>query len=87
MTERGFNNADSTVKEMIDFFETRVEIMEPKEDKKNLQQLTKNPRTNKPLKKNERTPFQVSKSQVKNRLWSTSLVNSAVFCMENVFTI
>ena len=33
MIERGFNCADSTVKEMTDFFETRVENSEPKEDK------------------------------------------------------
>ena len=34
MIERGFNNADSTIKEMTDFVETRVENLEPKEDKK-----------------------------------------------------
>ena len=30
MIERHFNYADSTIKEMTDFFETRVENMEPK---------------------------------------------------------
>ena len=34
MIEQGFNYADSTVKEMSDFFETRVENLEPKEDRK-----------------------------------------------------
>ena len=34
MIEQGFNSADSTIKEMISFFETRVEYLEPKEDKK-----------------------------------------------------
>ena len=34
MIEQGFNYADSTIKEMTDFFETRVENLEPKEDKK-----------------------------------------------------
>ena len=45
MIEQGFNYADSTVKEMTDFFETRVENLEPKEDKKNLQQLPRKPKT------------------------------------------
>ena len=31
MIKQGVNYADSTVNEMIDFFETRVEILEPKE--------------------------------------------------------
>ena len=35
--EQGFNYADSTIKKMSDFFETRVENLEPKEDRKNLQ--------------------------------------------------
>ena len=34
MSEQGFNYTDSTVKEMTDYFETRVENLEPKEDKK-----------------------------------------------------
>ena len=34
MTGRGFNYTDSTVKDMTDFFETRVENLEPKEEKK-----------------------------------------------------
>ena len=37
MIEHGFNYADSTVKEMTNFFEIRVENFEPKEEKKNLQ--------------------------------------------------
>ena len=32
MIEQGFNNADSTIKEMTDFFETRLENLESKED-------------------------------------------------------
>ena len=32
--EQGFNYADSNIKEMTDFFETRVENIEPKEEKK-----------------------------------------------------
>ena len=39
MIEQGFNYADSTVKEMTDLFETRVENLEPRKIRKNLQQL------------------------------------------------
>ena len=41
MIEQGFDYADVTIKEMADFFETRVETLEPKEYKKNLQQLSR----------------------------------------------
>ena len=41
MIEQGFHYADSTVKEMTDLFETKVENLEPKKD---LQQLPRNPR-------------------------------------------
>ena len=34
MIEQGFNYADSTIKEMTDFIENRVENLEPKEDSK-----------------------------------------------------
>ena len=34
MIEQGFNYTDSTIKEMTGFFETTVENLEPKEDKK-----------------------------------------------------
>ena len=34
MIKQGFNYADSTIKEMTDYFETRVENLEPKEEKK-----------------------------------------------------
>ena len=34
MIEQGYNYADSTIKEMTNFFKTRVENLEPKEDKK-----------------------------------------------------
>ena len=33
MIEQGFNYADSTIKEMTDLFETRVENLESKEEK------------------------------------------------------
>ena len=34
MIVHGFNYADSTIKEMTNFFETRVENLEPKADRK-----------------------------------------------------
>ena len=34
MIEQGLNCADATIKEMTDFFETRVENLVPKKDKK-----------------------------------------------------
>ena len=43
MIEQCFNYADSTIKEITDFFETRVEHLEPKEKKKILQHLPINP--------------------------------------------
>ena len=50
--KQGFNYADSTIKEMIDFFETRVENLEPKEDRKMSSSASKKPR--KALKKRKR---------------------------------
>ena len=55
MIEQGFNYADSTIKEMSDFFETRVENLEPREDKENLQELPRKPR-NLPRKGKGKTP-------------------------------
>ena len=54
MIEQGFNYTDSTVREMTEFLETRVENLEPKEDKKNLQQLPRNPRISKSIRKKRR---------------------------------
>ena len=36
MIKQDFNYKDTTVKEMTDFFETRVKSLEPKEDKKKI---------------------------------------------------
>ena len=47
MIEEGFNNADSAIKEMTDFFETRLDNLKPKVEKKNLQQLPRKPTTRK----------------------------------------
>ena len=47
MIEHGFYHADSTIKEMTGFLETRVEYLEPKEDKKKIfcscQEIEENP--------------------------------------------
>ena len=41
MIEQGFNYADSTIKEMTDFFETKVENLELKEEKKKISAAAK----------------------------------------------
>ena len=59
MIKEGFNYKDSTIKEMTYFFETRVEIVEPKEDKKNLNQLQNILRIKSlPKEENRKTPTQ-----------------------------
>ena len=61
MIEQSFHYADSTVKEMSDFFETRVENLEFKEEKKNLQQVSRNLTTRKvPRSINKKTLTPVS---------------------------
>ena len=59
MIEQGFNYADSTNKEMTDFFESRVENLEHMEDKKNLQQLPRDS-SRKPRRGKGKTPTPVS---------------------------
>ena len=56
MIEQGFNYADSTVKEKTDIFETRVENLEPIEEKKDLQQLPRNPTRKVSRNVKEKTP-------------------------------
>ena len=51
MIEQVFNYADSTIKEMTDFFETRVEDLEPKENKKKSFEVTKKSKDIKSTKK------------------------------------
>ena len=58
MTEQGFNYADSTIKDMSDFFEIRVEKLEPREDRKNLQQFKKSKKNAR--KEKGKTPTPVS---------------------------
>ena len=59
MIEQGFNYADSTIKEKTDFFETRVENLESKQDRKKPSTASKKPR--KPSKKAKgKTPTPLS---------------------------
>ena len=58
MIEQGFNYADSTIKEMTDFFETRVENLEPKEDRKKSSVASK--KNKKSTKKRKREDFNSS---------------------------
>ena len=53
MIEQGFNYADSTIKEMTDLFETRVENLEPKEDKNKFSAATKKSLKNTKKRKRE----------------------------------
>ena len=52
MIEQGFNYVDSTIKDVTDFFETRVENLDPKKDKKKNSTSAKN--SMKSTKKRER---------------------------------
>ena len=52
MFEQGFNYADSTIKDMTNFFETRVEKLEPKEDRKKSSVASK--KSKKSIKKRKR---------------------------------
>ena len=55
--EQGFNYADCTVKEMTNFFETRVENLEPKEEKKKCSTVAKKLKDKKSTKNgDEKTP-------------------------------
>ena len=60
----GFIYADSTVKERTDYFKTRVENLEPKEDKKNLLQVPKNLRTRTQQQKTEKSRLQLQYCRV-----------------------
>ena len=55
-----FNYADSTIKEMRDFFETRIENLEPTEDKKNASMASKTNKDRKSSKKRKRNDSYLS---------------------------
>ena len=57
MIEQGFNYACFMVKEVTDIFETRIENLEPKEDKKKSSAATKKSKDKKPSKKRKIADF------------------------------
>ena len=59
MIEQGFNYGDSVIKEMTDFFETRVENLEPREDRKKFSSASKKSKKNS-RKGKGKTPITVS---------------------------
>ena len=64
MIEQGFNYAYSTIKEMADFYETRVENLEPKEDwKKSLVASKKKKKSHKKRKREDSDSCVVESSE------------------------
>ena len=61
MIEYGFNFVNFTIKNMTDFFETRVEKLEPRQHKKQSSTFFKKSKDKKALKKSKRND---SKSSV-----------------------
>ena len=63
MIEQGFNYADSTIKEMSDFSETRVEHLEPKEENKIYCSCQENPQKVKKRKREDNGSIVVESSE------------------------
>ena len=84
MIEQGFKYADSTIKELSDFFETRVENLDTKEKKKNLQQLPRNPMIKSPPRKGKgKTPSQMSQNPAKIFLQNRRQARNTASYVEN----
>ena len=66
MIEQGFNYADSTIKEMTDIFETRVENLERKEEKKKSSTAAKKSKKSTKKRKREDSDFSVVESSVES---------------------
>ena len=62
MIEQDLNYADSAIKEMTDFFETRVKNLEPKEDKKKSSAAAKKTKRSNKKRKREDSDSSVIKS-------------------------
>ena len=60
MIEQGFNHTDPTVKEMTDFFDSRGENLEPREDKKLSSVAAKKTKDKKSFKKCKQEYFNSS---------------------------
>ena len=58
--KEGFNYIDSAAKEMTDFFETRVEILEPKEAKKKSFTAVKESKDKKSIRKQKQADSNTS---------------------------
>ena len=56
MSEQGFNYVDSIIKEMTDFYENRVENLEPKEDQNKSSKAPKKQEKKFSKKKKRQTP-------------------------------
>ena len=63
MIEQSFNYADSTFKEMTVFFETRVENLEPKEDRKKSSAASKKAKKSTKKRKKEDSDSSVVESR------------------------
>ena len=85
MIEHVFNYADSTIKEMTDFFETKVKNLEPKEDKKKSSAAAK--KTKKSHKKRKKEYFDSSvvetSEEARKVLKFAVRARNTVFYMEN----
>ena len=62
MIEQGFNYADSTIKEMTDFYETRVKNLERKVDKKKASSAFKKSKKSHKKRKKEDSDYSVVES-------------------------
>ena len=82
MIEQGFNCTDSTIKEMTDLFQTRVENIEPKEDKKTSSVAAKKSLKKTKKKKREDSDFSVIESS-KVSTEARRPRENIVFCTEN----
>ena len=76
MIGQGFIYANSTAKEMSHFFETRVENLEPKEEKKKSSAAAKKANKKTPRSANKKTSMPVLYSPVNILLWSTIQIGS-----------
>ena len=62
MIEQGCNYADSAIKKMSDFFETRIENLEPREDRKKALVTSKKSKKSHKQGKRENSDFSVVES-------------------------
>ena len=85
--EQGFNYANSTVKEMTDFFETREENLEPKEEKKKFSAAAKKSLEKIKKRKREDSDSSVVKSLKKIKKRKREDSNSSVVKFSEEFSV